>query len=558
MNGAIILIAGLVLFSLAYLIYGRFLVRMFGVENDRVTPAHSKRDGIDYVPTKLPVLFGHHFASIAGAGPIVGPVAAAYFGWLPVVLWILIGCVFIGAMHDFAALFVSIRADGRSIGYVIEKHIGYSGRQIFLLFCWAALVLVVAVFAIYVAKAFVNTPAVATASLCFIAMAPVFGWMVYKKGVSILTASLIFVPMLFGFILLGQKLPMDLVSMLGVSGDTSMKIWLGVLFVYVFVASVIPVWVLLQPRDYLNSYLLYSMMILGFVAMIFSAPELQSTSFVGWKVMKGGSFSYLFPILFVTVACGACSGFHALVASGTTAKQLDTEKHILPIGYGGMLVEGLLALMAIISVAYLTDADSAAIIEKGKVFAFASGMANFSQKLGLGYEIGRDFFSLAISAFLLTTLDTATRLTRFAWQELFHPRFEEGRSLENSPGIMANRFVATGFAVLASGYLAYSGDSDAIWPVFGASNQLLAALTLLVVTLMLVKKRANFWVTLIPMLFMMLVCMMALLNLITSNLQAATVSWPLVVATGFLIVMAFVLVVQAVLSLKKVKSILEV
>lgn len=552
MNGAFLLIVSVIIFVSAYLFYGRFLCKLFGVDSGRKTPAHTRQDGIDYVPTKLPVLFGHHFASIAGAGPIVGPVAAAYFGWLPVVLWILIGCVFIGAMHDFAALFVSIRSDGRSIGYVIERHIGYSGRQIFLLFCWAALVLVVAVFAIHVAKAFVNTPSVATDSLFFIAMAPVFGWLVHKKGVSILTASLIFVPMLFGFVYLGQFIALDLVVMLGVPALYAEKIWLVVLFVYVFIASVIPVWVLLQPRDYLNSYLLYAMMMLGFFGVVFAAPHLEHEKFAGWAVQQGGSVQHLFPILFVTVACGACSGFHSLVSSGTTAKQLDSERNILPIGYGSMLVEGVLAIMAIISVSYLSKEGAADIIgEKGKVVAFASGMATFTEKIGLGYELGRDFFTLSISAFLLTTLDTATRLTRFTWQELFHPKFEEGDKLEHTPGIMANRYVATGIAVAATSYLAFSGDTNTIWPVFGASNQLLAALTLLVVSIVLIKKKSRYMITFIPMVFMMIVSVWALAALLQENIK--NMNWALVSATVFLLVMSAVLMVQAVVAIKRVR-----
>ncbi len=563
MNGAVLLLLGLAWFVAAYLLYGRFLTRLFGTDPSRQTPAHTKHDGIDYVPTKLPVLFGHHFASIAGAGPIVGPVMAAYFGWVPVVLWVLIGCVFIGAMHDFAALFVSIRDDGRSIGHVIERQIGYSGRQIFLLFAWAALVLVVAIFAILVAKTFVSNPAVATASLLFIAMAPVFGFLVYRKNVPIVPASAVFVPLLFLFVWVGTALPMDLTAMFNISAKAANGVWLVVLFAYVFVASTIPVWLLLQPRDYLNSFLLYAMMIVGLLGIVFAMPQLELAQYTGWVAEKPkGGTGVLFPLLFVTVACGACSGFHALVSSGTTAKQLDSERHILPIGYGSMLVEGFLALMALISVAALTRTDYFAVVtDKGPVGAFAGGLAGFATSIGLPVKAGTTFVALSISAFMLTTLDTATRLTRFTWQELFLPKSgDAAANASRARRFWANPFAATAVAVALAGLLAFSGSAWTIWPVFGASNQLLAALTLLVVTLVLVRKKANYLVALIPMIFMMGIAGWALVLLLKANIEQLRLgekvgqSLSLVVATGFLLTLAIVLAVQAVLSLRRAKA----
>jgi carbon starvation protein len=564
MNGAVLLVVSICVFVAAYLLYGRFLTRLFGVDPDRETPAHTRTDGVDYIPTKFPVLFGHHFASIAGAGPIVGPIAAAYFGWGAVALWILIGCVFVGAMHDFAALFVSVRADGRSIGHVIEKYIGYSGRQIFLLFSWAALILVVAVFAVLVAKTFVLSPAVATASLLFILMAPCFGYLVYRKNVSIMAASCVFVPLLFLFVWLGAKLPLNLVSILGVESAVAQNIWIGILFVYVFIASVIPVWILLQPRDYLNSFLLYAMVILAFVGMIFAAPHISGPPFNGFVVMKGGSGVPLFPILFITVACGACSGFHALVASGTTAKQLNSERDILPIGYGSMLVEGVLAIMALISVCYLVPERMGEVIKaNGPVVAFAKGLAFFCTSIKLPAEIGENFFTLAISAFLLTTLDTATRLARFAWQELFLKKQEDESDVESMRGLFSNRFVATAIVLAGAGFLALMKSTGAdgepidawrvIWPVFGASNQLLAALTLLVISVVLKKQGKKAIIAIIPMIFMMLVCLIALCSLLESNWNAENRNWVLVIATGFLLVMAAVLMIQGVRSVKKAK-----
>jgi carbon starvation protein len=550
MNGAVLVLGGSAIFVVAYFVYGHYLEKLFGTDDTRTTPAHTRKDGVDFVPTSPAVLFGHHFASIAGAGPIVGPILAAYFGWGAVALWVLVGCIFLGAMHDFAALFLSVRDEGRSIGHVIERELGYTGRQIFLLFAWAALVLVDAIFALLVAKTFVATPSVATASLLFIGMAPLFGWLVYKKGLSITMGSLVFVPLLFFFVWLGAAMPLDLTVRLGWSVETARRFWLIILFAYVFVASTIPVWLLLQPRDYLNSYLLYAMMLIGFVGILFAQPVLSMPAFEGWVVERpAGGMGCIFPLLFVTVACGAISGFHSLVASGTTSKQLSREKHIRVVGYGSMLVEGVLALMALTAVAVLSRGDYVAALQtQGPVAAFANGLAGFAAEVGLPVTVGKTFIALAISAFMLTTLDTATRLTRFTWQELFLPDASRGgRESDEKPWarLCANRYVATGVAIGCAGYLAMSGNAMQIWPVFGASNQLLAALTLLVVTLVLVRKKANFWVSLLPMLFMMLVCIWALVSLVISNLKAAPVNWVLVVTSAFLLLMAFVLLVRA-------------
>ncbi len=554
MNGSVLLIGGILFFIAAYRFYGRYLARLFAIDPDRETPAYAKKDGVDYVPAKFPVLFGHHFASIAGAGPIVGPVLAVYLGWGPVALWVLLGCVFIGGMHDFAALLASVRNEGRSIGHVIEQHLGYSGRQIFLVFCWCALILVVAVFALLVAKTFVEVPAVATASVLFIFMAPVFGYLVYRKGISITFGSFLFVPLLFFFIWVGTRFPLDLTAIPGISEETAKNIWLVVLFIYVFIASTSPVWILLQPRDYLNSYLLYSMVLVGFVSILFANPHLEMPAFTGWfaEKPKGGTGS-IFPLLYVTVACGACSGFHALVSSGTTAKQVASERHILPIGYGAMLVEGVVALMALISVAILSKTEYMNMLASlTPVNAFASGLSGLATRIGISAEIGMTFISLSISAFMLTTLDTATRLTRFAWQELFLPSAHERDSVQSGfNSILSNTFLATAIAVLVAGYLASSGTAWQIWPVFGASNQLLAALTLLLVTLILFKLKSNFWVSLFPMMFMAAITCWALVALFRKNIGENHV---LVMATAFLLVMALVLIIQATFSLKRLRK----
>lgn len=551
MNGMWLLLFSAVYFAIAYVVYGRFIAKRFGVDDKRPCPSHTEEDGVDYVPTHPAVLFGHHFASIAGAGPIVGPVLAALFGWGPAVLWILLGCVFIGAMHDFSAMFLSVRNKGRSIAYAIEEQLGFWGRQIFLLFCLIALILVVAVFTLQVADGFLANPAVATSSILFIILAPFFGELTHSKQLSLLESSFIFVPVLFVLVWFGTVIPFDLATI--VSGaKTARVIWIVGLLYYAMIASVIPVWLLLQPRDYLNSFLLYGMMIFGFAGVIFAKPAIALPALESnAKIVPS-----VLPLLFVTIACGACSGFHALVASGTSAKQLDKESHIKPVAYGSMLVEGILAILAVISVGYL-DLDGVRALLTGSqkvtpAIAFAKGLAHFATSLGVKEEIGFNFISLAISAFMLTSLDTATRLARFVWQELMLPS-EKSEEAASAPAadaastakwrlFLGNRWAATIVVVLLGGYLALSGEGMNIWPVFGASNQLLAALTLLTVTIWLARKKYPMLFTMLPMAFMMLISVWALIILIKQKWG----NWTLVSVSFILLVLALALVALAI------------
>ena len=546
MNGTWLLLGSLAYFAIAYLIYGSFISKVFGVDKNRPCPSHTQADGIDYVPAHPAVLFGHHFASIAGAGPIVGPILAALTGWLPAMLWILLGCVFIGAVHDFSAMFLSVRNKGRSIAYAIEKEIGYLGRQVFLVFCFFALTLVTAVFTLNVADGFIANPAVATSSLLFIFMAPVFGFSTNKNILTLTEATLVFVPLLFFCVWLGTIIPLDLAKVLG-SAAAARNVWILVLFYYAFCASIIPVWILLQPRDYLNSYLLYAMMILGFIGIIAAKPSIAMSAINTEK----GAFPSIFPLLFVTIACGACSGFHSLVASGTSSKQINNEKDMQPVAYGGMLVEGLLAILSIISVAYL-DMNGVKELLTGasKVpapIAFARGLAHFCETAGISYNIGYNFISLAISAFMLTSLDTAMRLARFVWQEFTLPKdtSEEQAKPEVTPSkfrsLAGNRWTAT-IIVLGCGlYMALSGEGNDMWPVFGASNQLLAALTLLSVTLWLMRKKRPALFAMLPMFFMLVISIWALVCLIIQkwgNATLVTISIMLIALALFLFVLA--------------------
>ena len=553
MNGMLLLLIVLVYFALAYFIYGRFICKRFGVDPKKPSPSHTMEDGIDYVPTSPAVLFGHHFASIAGAGPIIGPIVAANFGWMPVLLWIVIGCVFIGAMHDFAAMFLSVRNQGRSIAYAIEKELGYLGRQIFLFFCWTTLLLVVAVFTMNVADGFLANPAVATSSILFIFMAPFFGIAVNRKILGLLEASLVFVPLLFFCAWFGTVIPFDLAAIVG-SKVVARNIWILALLYYAAIASIIPVWVLLQPRDYLNSYLLYAMMAIGIIGVVAARPTIQLDAL--HVTADKGFFPNVMPLLFVTVACGACSGFHALVSSGTSSKQIDNERHILPVAYGGMLIEGVLALLATLSIAYLTTDNALAMIsgsaKQPPAIIFASGLAHFAEKMGMSYKIGFNFISLSISAFLLTSLDTATRLGRFVWQELVMPSANEKAASEPKPNVakpapemkltfrqvFGNRWTSTLLMVIIGGFLALSGEGNDIWPVFGASNQLLAALTLLAVTLWLLRKKVKFLFAMLPMIFMLVISIWALVCLI---IQKWGKSWTLVSISVILVGVALFL-----------------
>lgn len=532
MSAALLLVLSLVALVVAYVFYGGLVARWLGVDPARPTPAHRLRDGVDYVPARRAVLVGHHFASIAGAAPIIGPVTALAFGWGPVFVWILVGGIFLGAVHDFSSLMASLRHDGKSIGEIIEARLGYGGRTLFLLFSWTALVLVVAVFAIVVAKTFVQVPAAATASVLFILLALAFGVTLDRLRVPLGPASAVGVLALFACIPIGLAFPLEL------SFDT----WLLVLMAYVFVASVTPVQVLLQPRDYLNSFLLYAMLLLGFAGVLWAHPQLEAPAFVGWHVPELGS---IFPVLFVTVACGAISGFHSLVSSGTTAKQLDSEADAQAVGYGSMLVESLLAVLALVAVAYMSSGDYAAHMGEGgggPVAAFSAGLGALIGTLGLPAEGATSFVALAVSAFALTSLDTATRLSRFALQEFFEPRRgSDPVKPRRLPLLARNRFLATGVSVAAAGSLAWSGSWKQIWPIFGSANQLLAALALLAVSVWLAHRARRRLFVLIPMFLMYAVTASSLGLLAWRHLMQPGGSAVLGVAAAMLLLVAIVL-----------------
>jgi carbon starvation protein len=531
MNSVLLVLGSIVIFVLAYATYGAWLCKKWGIDVKKPTPAHTRKDGIDYVPTPAPVLLGHHFSSIAGAGPIVGPIGAAVFGWLPVVLWIIIGSIFFGGVHDMGSLFASVRHDGKSIGEVINANMGKSGKRLFAWFAWLTLILVIAAFTSICASTFVSTPSAGTSSGLFMILAIFFGFFVYRKGVGLGLSSVIGVILLFGCIWLGLAFPLAL----------SYNTWVIILLVYISIASIAPVWILLQPRDYLNSFLLYAMLIGATLGIIIRHPSIQLPAVTSFNLGKG---NLLFPMLFVTVACGAISGFHSLVASGTTAKQLASEKDIKLIGYGSMLIEGVLAIVAIVTASYIGADKLTELLKGGAVNVFSDGIGNFMTSFGIPFATGKSFTALAISAFALTSLDTATRLGRFIFQEMFDDGNENGKA----PSMLTNKYVATAVTVIFGGGLTFLGWAK-VWPIFGSANQLLAALALLTVAVFLKNMGKEYKMVIIPAIFMFLVTQFALVILIIEKSKDFATNWFLVVIACVLFVLAIVLLVSGVKAL---------
>lgn len=499
MSGMTVLLGSSAIFLIAYVTYGSWLSKKWGIDASRKTPAHTQRDGVDYVPTKPVVLLGHHFSSIAGAGPIVGPITAAVFGWVPVVLWVLVGSIFFGGVQDYGSLVASLRHKGQTIGEIIDATIGRRGKFLFSIFAWLTLIVVLAAFANIVAATFVASPQSATASMLFIALAVAFGLAVYRGGAPLGVSSVIGVAALVGCMYLGHQFPLAL----------SKNTWIGILMAYIFVASIAPVWILLQPRDYLNSFLLYAMILFAFVGIILYQPEMKLAPVTSFDMGNG---NVLFPMLFVTVACGAISGFHSLVGSGTSSKQLDSEADAKVIGYGSMLIEGVLAVIAIIAAGYVGGDRLAELLKAGgPVNVFADGVGVFMTEFGFSFAVAKGFVALTISAFALTTLDTATRLGRFIFQEMFTQVNEETGEIKQS--ILANPYVATLITIAVSAYMA-TGSYTTIWPIFGAANQLLAALALLAIAVWLKSSHMDCGMVVAPMVFMFAVTLTALVQLI--------------------------------------------
>ena len=558
MNGIVLLLIGIAVLLCGYIFYGRWLCKQWGVgESTEATPAHTLRDDVDYVPAPAPVLMGHHFSSIAGAGPITGPITAATtgFGWLACVLWILIGGIFFGGVHDFGALFASVRHGGKSIGEIISANMSLRAKRLFVIFAYLTLVLVVAAFAAIVAGTFgvtydetgaltaagVANAQVAMVSLMFIVMAIIFGFAVYRKGVDMKIASVIGVIGIALCIVIGLNFyPVQL----------SANAWMYIVGLYIIVASVAPVWILLQPRDYLSSFLLYAMLALAAIAVFMGNPSMDTLPLLN----KADNATPVFPVLFTTIACGAISGFHSLVGSGTTSKQLDKEKDAKPIAYGGMLIECALAIMTLIAVAHAYSFNDTDLAFKGATAIFGGGIASMiDPSRGTVYSVLYTLLVLTYSTFCLTSLDTATRMGRFMFQE-FWLDGTKGETPQNVTGykkVLSNPYVATLITVFLGIALGMNGYGK-IWALFGSANQLLAALALLAIAAWLGnigKKNAMCW---IPMFFMLAVTIASLIINTKSQIgliKAGGADWgPYVQAVVgvLLVVLAIVLAIEGI------------
>ncbi|MEM8607644.1 MAG: carbon starvation protein A [Myxococcota bacterium] len=558
----------LVAFSLAYRYYARYIgERIYHDGDDLETPAHTMRDGIDYVPSQRAVLFGHHFTSIAGAAPIIGPCVAAYWGWGPALAWVVLGTIFMGAVHDFGALVASVREKGRSIADIAANTISGRARILFMCFILVLIWLVLAVFAMAIAGLFVSQPTSVIPINVQIVVAIIIGWLVYKREVKLLVPSLIALGVLYFFVWVGAEVPVDFVAM-GYDKHTVTSAWIFFLLVYSAIASLLPVWLLLQPRDYINSHQLFVGLGLLFLGVLIAHPEFDAPVY---RSPEDGA-PPLFPILFVTIACGAISGFHGLVGSGTTSKQIDKLRDTRVIGYGAMLGEGSLALAATLAavagialveachlpgqgavedLSWAVYYDTWAHAGGNKASAFVLGGGAFLEAVGLPSGIARTLMAVLVIAFAATSLDTGVRIQRFILAEL-------GAAMRIKP--LTNKYVATLGAILPAMYLAFAETPDpttgqakavgwVLWPIFGASNQLLACLTLMTLALYFLARKRNVWPLVIPMLLVMSVAGLALFT----NLQdfIAQGNAPLAGLASMMLVLLLWMIVEGTMTARR-------
>lgn len=511
MNGVILLVIGFGALATGYVFYGQRLAKKWGVNPTHKTPAYEHEDGVDYVPTDSTVLFGHQFASIAGAAPIIGPIVASSYGWLPVLLWCLLGGVFFGGVQDFGSMVASVKNDGHSLGFIIKKYLGPTGKTLFLSFCWLFCILVIAAFANIVAVSFGSVAgnaqltnsngSTATTSSLFIFFAVGFGFYARKFKPGAGKQAIIALVLLVSAIAIGLNAPLT---------SLSVHSWTYIVFVYILIASVVPVWSLLQPRDYLNSFLLIFMIGAAVIGILVARPTMELPALTTYAV--GGK--PMFPFLFVTIACGAVSGFHALVSSNTSSKQISSEKDMLKVSYGAMLVESLLAIIALVAVGSLGGMPKGASAQQ----TFAIAIANFLDVLKINHNLSLTLINLAISAFALTSLDSVARIARLSFQEIFTDESQDKATISPIQKLCQNSIFAT-VVTLVLGYLLSKGGYLNIWALFGSSNQMLSALALSAVAVYLKKSgkdSKNVW---IPMLVMMAVTFSALTLLNISNFK---------------------------------------
>ena len=559
MTAILIIVVAIVLLLIGYVGYGSWLAKQWGIDPKKSTPAVEMEDGVDYVAAKPAVLMGHHFSSIAGAGPINGPIQAAVFGWVPVFLWCIIGGIFFGGLQDFGSLFASIRHKGKSVGEIIRDSMGRRAQKLFTIFALLVLILVIASFVNVVAGTFMSESGFGVAaspsgnqttamiSLLFIVLAIIYGYITNRLGVGTLPATI------------GGIIGIVAIVVIGLNyGFVMTRIeWIVFIGVYIAVASLVPVWILLQPRDYLSSFLLYGMMILAllgiFVCGVTGRATFNIPAFTGWTTPIGT----LFPSLFITVACGACSGFHSLIATGTSSKQLDNEKNAKPIAYGSMLIESALGIVALIAVGMVFDRYTGGEFG-GPPAAFAAGIATmFSDEGSKAYSTIYALLTLAVSVFALTSLDTGTRLGRFLFSELFLK--EDEKTWKDAKGfrkILAHPMVGTTFLVVI-GCILGGLELSQIWGLFGAANQLLAGIALMAVCAWLGQAGKNNKMFYIPMVFMLAATLTSLIITVKNKIlmigagQALWGDWFQLFFAAAMAILAIVLVIEGIQTFKK-------
>jgi carbon starvation protein len=511
---SIVVLASMAILGAAYVVYGRFLRRQIDPADGLKTPAHEFNDGVDYVPARASLLLGQHFSAIAAAGPIVGPILAGiWFGWLPAVLWIIFGAIFIGGVHDYLSLIGSVRHKAASIGEIVRRYMSPGTRVFFMIFVWLALLYVIIAFTDITAQTFTAVandtafgPAVAASSIIYLALAVVMGVLLYRFKLKLWLLTIVFLPLVLLTVWIGPHLPAPVLAFLG---NISAKQWGVLLLAYCFVASIIPMWLLLQPRGYLGGWLLYLTIIIGLVGALLGGFKIEypALNISGLRSVTNGKL--LFPILFITIACGACSGFHALVSSGTTSKQLNKESDAFCIGYGAMLLEGLVAILALATVMMLPAGSKQLASDPNLIYA--NGLASYLGLLKVGFNIAFPFALLAFSTFVYDTLDVSTRLARYIFQELM--------GWKSFAGGCAATLISLALPLV---FLLLTKEKAYLvaWPIFGSSNQMLASLTLLALSAWLAKSGKRVFYVVIPMIFMMVMTVVALILQIESFVAA--------------------------------------
>ena len=544
MNGLVIVLIAIVVLGAGYLFYGRWLANKWGLDPKAKTPAYTHEDGQDYVPSSKMTVFAHQFSSIAGAGPVTGPILASVFGWVPVLLWLLIGGLFFGAVQDFGALYASVKNEGKSMGMIIEKYIGRTGRKLFMLFCWLFTLLVMAAFTDMVAGTFVGkgvegmtkatsyaNSAAASISMLFIVVAIIFGLIQKKVGkMKEWVRAVVAIALLVVMFVIGMKLPMY----------ATKTAWIYIVMAYLFLASVMPMWLLMEPRDYMTTFMLLGMIIGAVVGVIAEHPTMKLNAFSGFNV----DGSYLFPTLFVTIACGAVSGFHSLVSSGTSSKTISNEKDMPMVGYGAMVVESLLGVVALVVVGAVAVNGTK---PEGTPFSiFSTGVAGFFEKFGIPVQVATVFMTMCVSALALTSLDSVARIGRMSFQELFYGDTTDTSKMPGWQKVLTNKYFAT-IITLFFGYLLTLGGYNNIWPLFGSANQLLAALVLIALAVFLKTTGRTGWTLYIPMFVMLAVTFTALIQktiALVSNIAGGQATF---LVDGLQFIVAILLMVLGVL-----------